>query len=126
MRSVWFAAGFPAILLCAPCAVAADMSVSFRWCDGTSPAFTFNHIPRKTAVLELKMVDRNAPAYDHGGGRVQYTKQESLPCGEFGMSSFRPPAPPAGEVHLYVWTVRALDKDMKLLDQTQVARKFPE
>lgn len=102
---------------------AAGFSISFRWCSG-SPVTTLVGVPKGTATLVAELVDFQAPNYDHGGGKLAYTGQKSLPCGAF--PHYRSPSPPAQQVHTYEWTVRALSADGGELAVAKATRPFPE
>jgi len=106
---------------------AADMSVSFDWgptkkCfDPKSPPMKVTGVPAGTANLDIRMTDRDAD-YNHGGGKVAYKGQTSLPYGAF---KYQGPCPPAGQ-HTYSFTVKAVDAAGKTLATAKASRKFPE
>lgn len=108
-------------------AFAAGMSVSFDWgptkkCfDPKSPPFSITGVPTGTRTLTFRMVDRNAPDFDHGGGEVAFGGQRAIPYGAF---RYRGPCPPQGS-HTYAWTVKALDAGGKVLATGTAQRKFP-
>lgn len=118
------AAAFALCLVIAPASVRAEgFSISFKWCSGSSE-IRLAGVPKGTATLEARMVDLWVTSYDHGGGAVVYKGQKTIPCG--AISKFRGPAPPAGQVHDYRWTVRALGADGSELAVAEAVRKFPE
>lgn len=102
----------------------ADMKVSFDWgqtkkCfDHNSPPITLSGVPVGTAKLDIQMTDRNAMDFHHGGGKVAYDGNNSLPYGAF---SYTGPCPPSK--HKYRFTVKALDAKGKEL-ATAKAEKF--
>jgi phosphatidylethanolamine-binding protein (PEBP) family uncharacterized protein len=103
------------------------MSVKFSWagyraCSSSSPSFVVSDVPTGTARLAFKMVDRNVPTYPHGGGTVAYRGAREIPAGAI---SYKGPCPPAGEQHMYEWTIRALDESGKTIASTTAAAKFP-
>lgn len=98
-------------------------TISFAWCSGSS-AITLRGVPKGTATLDARMVDLWVRGYDHGGGVLPYTGQKTIPCA--AISNFRGPSPPAGQVHDYEWTVRALAADGRELGVATAKRKFPE
>ena len=102
---------------------------SMRWC-GSSPEFKLSGVPKGTASLELRMVDLDVPGYPHGGGDVAYqTGQNVIECSDVSRASmgrYQGPAPPAGQVHTYQWTIKALDAKGVVLGQAVTQRKFPE
>jgi hypothetical protein len=112
-------------LLVLPAQAQAAMSVSFDWgptksCfDSKSPPMTLKGVPTGTAKLDIQMVDLNAPAFRHGGGRVAYTGQKALPYGAF---RYKGPCPPA--THTYQFTVKALDKSGKTLATAKARKPF--
>lgn len=102
---------------------------SIRWC-GSSPEFKLTGVPKGAASLELKMVDLDAPGYLHGGAQIAYQSgQKIIECSAVSQASlgrYQGPRPPAGEVHTYQWTIKALDASGSVLGQTVTQRKFPE
>lgn len=103
------------------------MSVKLSWagyraCSSSSPAFTVSDVPPGTARLSFKMVDKNVPTYQHGGGTVTYHGIREIPAGAF---SYKGPCPPSGQQHTYEWTVQALDRGGSAIAATTSAAKFP-
>lgn len=98
-------------------------SASFRWCSG-SPAFSLNGVPKGTTRLDFEMTDLQVPSYRHGGGRVAYTGQKSIPCN--ALSSYVGPSPPPPQVHTYEFEIKALGGDGSVLGTAKARRKFPE
>ncbi len=107
-------------------AMAADLGVSFDWgpttkCfDPKSPPISVTNVPARTRTLDVKMTDRNAPNFNHGGGRVAYKGQSRLPYGAF---RYKGPCPPEG-THSYRITVTALDAAGKALASGSDTRPF--
>jgi phosphatidylethanolamine-binding protein (PEBP) family uncharacterized protein len=99
-------------------------SASFRWCAG-SPSFRLNDVPKGTAALDFAMTDLDKPSFHHGGGKVVYRGQQSVPCGAFA-SGFTGPSPPPGEVHTYEFTIKALGSNGATLATTKARRRFPQ
>jgi phosphatidylethanolamine-binding protein (PEBP) family uncharacterized protein len=105
----------------------AEMAVSFDWgqtkkCfDSKSPPITLSGVPEGTTKLDIKMQDRNARDFYHGGGRVDFTGQAALPYGAF---RYKGPCPPSGS-HLYRFTVKALDAKGKTIGTAQAEKNFP-
>jgi hypothetical protein len=58
-----------------------------------SPAFSMSGVPAGTAELEFRMVDLDAPRFNHGGGKVRYTGQARIAPGAF---QFHQPLSTAG------------------------------
>jgi len=104
----------------------AEMKVSFEWgptkkCfDPNSPPFKLSGVPSGTAALDFHMTDKNAPNFNHGGGQVPFKGETSLPYGAF---KYKGPCPPSG-THTYVFTVKALDANGKVLAMAKAQRDF--
>lgn len=104
----------------------ADMSVSFQWgptkkCfDRKSPPMSFKGVPDGTVKLDIRMKDLNAPGYNHGGEKVEYSGPKSL---EYGAFKYKGPCPP--QPHVYVFIVKALDAKGRTLTTATAKRKFP-
>lgn len=115
------------ILLASISGAAADMSVSFVWgptkkCfDPKSPPMKITGVPAGTTNLDIHMTDRDSD-YNHGGGKIAYRGQISLPYGAF---KYQGPCPPTGS-HTYSFTVKAVDSKGKTLATAKASRKFPE
>jgi len=114
------------LLMCLASPAVAAMSTSFQWgptgkCfDSKSPPMSFSGIPDGTVKLDIRMIDLNAPDYNHGGARIDYSGQKSLPYGAF---RYRGPCPPTP--HKYRFTIKALDAKGKVLAKAAVAKTFP-
>lgn len=103
---------------------AADFGISYKWCSG-SPDVQLSNVPKGTTQIEFRMVDLFVPAFNHGGGKVQYTNQKAIKCGEF-TSTYTGPSPPPPQIHEYELTAVAKDKDGTALATAKFKRKFPE
>lgn len=105
---------------------AAGMSASFDWgptkkCfDTSSPPFKVTGVPQGTAKLSFKMTDLDAPGYNHGGGKVDFSGQSAIPYGAF---RYKGPCPPTR--HKYRFTIKALDAKGKELGKATATRSFP-
>lgn len=114
-------------LMMVPAASAADMKASFDWgptkkCfDAKSPPIKLSAVPEGTVQLDIRMTDQNAPEFRHGGGKIAYSGENSLPYGAF---SYKGPCPPSGK-HKYRFTVKALDAKGKTLAKATADRMFP-
>jgi phosphatidylethanolamine-binding protein (PEBP) family uncharacterized protein len=123
MRKLVLAA---ALTACATGAVAADMGVAFEWgptkkCfDSKSPPISVSGVPAGTKTLEIKMIDKNATGFNHGGGKVAYSGKAQLPYGAF---RYKGPCPPEG-THFYKITVNALDASGKKLASGSATKPF--
>ena len=111
---------------------ASAFSISFSWgnlklCTSgkpnkvKNPAFKLSGVPQGTTKLKFKMVDRNVPRYNHGGGSVKYTGQGTIAPGAF---KYKSPCPPSGK-HTYEWTATAIGKGNKTLGTAKASRKYP-
>ena len=69
----------------------------------------------------FSLTDLDAPNYNHGGGRVAYSGQQTIEPGAFKYES---PCPPNGQ-HRYRWTARAKNKDSKTLAKAESMKKYP-
>lgn len=107
-------------------------SLSFQWgklklCTSgrpnrvTNPTFKLSRIPKGTEKLRFKMVDRNVPKYNHGGGTVRYKGKSTIGPGAF---KYKSPCPPNGR-HTYEWTVTAIGKGGKKLATAKSSKKYP-
>lgn len=101
------------------------LKISFSWdgvaaCSSEPPAFVVSGAPAGTTSLRFTMVDRNAPAYQHGGGTVAYAGP-SIPRGAF---RYVGPCPPAGP-HTYEWTVAAINASGKIVAEGIAVGAFP-
>jgi len=85
-----------------------------------SPAFSVSGVPPGTADLEFRMVDLDAPRFNHGGGKVRYTGQARIAPGAF---QFIGPCPP--QTHRYEWTVTARDAGGRSLGMARATKNYP-
>lgn len=115
-----------ATLIVSSNAYAADMGVAFEWgptkqCfDSKSPPIKISNVPQGTAKLLIKMMDKNASDFNHGGGNVAYKGQAQLPYGAF---KYKGPCPPSG-THFYKITVKAVDASGKTLSSGSATQPF--
>jgi phosphatidylethanolamine-binding protein (PEBP) family uncharacterized protein len=87
-----------------------------------NPRFIVKDVPAGTKYIRFKLVDRDAPGYNHGGGVVAYTGQSAIEPGAF---KYKSPCPPSGR-HTYIWTATAQSrKNGGKLDVAKAARKYP-
>ena len=63
-----------------------------------SPAVTLTDVPEVTRCIRFKLVDRDVPAFNHGGGVVKWNGERMIPAGAF---KYRSPCPPKGS-HTYL------------------------
>ena len=69
-----------------------------------SPEIKLFNVPAGTTQLRVKMVDRNAVTYPHGGGKLDYNGEPSIPQG--ALKKWKGPCPPSG-THTYEFIVDA-------------------
>ncbi len=87
-----------------------------------NPRFALTDVPQGTKFIRFKLVDKDAPGYDHGGGIVAYTGQEAIEPGAF---KYKSPCPPDG-VHRYEWTATAQNrKSGGAITKASVVRTYP-
>jgi phosphatidylethanolamine-binding protein (PEBP) family uncharacterized protein len=102
------------------------MNLSFDWgptapCfDPKSPPIKLGDVPDGTKELRFKMVDLDAPHFDHGGGTVKYAGKDSLPYGTFQYKGPCPPSP-----HTYEISIEALDAGGNVLAEAKARKRFP-
>ena len=85
-----------------------------------SPRFVLKNIPAATTEIEFKMTDLDAPAFNHGGGKIRYAGAPEIAPGAF---TFIGPCPPS--THRYEWTVTARDAAGQRLATTRATKKYP-
>jgi phosphatidylethanolamine-binding protein (PEBP) family uncharacterized protein len=85
-----------------------------------SPAFSLTGVPAGTALLDFRMVDLDAPRFQHGGGTVRYAGQPRVAPGAF---QFIGPCPP--QTHRYEWTVTAQDANGRTLAVARAVKTYP-
>jgi phosphatidylethanolamine-binding protein (PEBP) family uncharacterized protein len=85
-----------------------------------SPAFAVTGVPAGTATLDFRMVDLDAPGFQHGGGKVRYAGQSRLAPGAF---QFVGPCPP--QPHRYEWTVMAEDAAGRPIGTARAVKTYP-
>ncbi len=87
-----------------------------------SPAFAVRNVPAGTKYIRFKLVDRDVPNYNHGGGVVAYNGGKVIAPGQF---KYKSPCPPNGK-HTYEWRATAQkSKSGGKLATTARARQYP-
>ena len=121
-----------AVLLARPLVASAQgaFAVTPTWegitvCSGQpvnspSPAFTVTGVPAGAATLDFRMVDLDAPDFQHGGGKVRYSGQSRIAPGAF---QFTGPCPP--RTHRYQWTVLAEDAAGRPIGTARATKTYP-
>ncbi|WP_298356073.1 hypothetical protein [uncultured Litoreibacter sp.] len=88
----------------------------------SNPAFAVRNVPAGTKYIRFKLVDRDVPSYNHGGGVVAYSGQKVIKPGAF---KYKSPCPPSGQ-HTYEWRATAQSKkNGGAIAKTAKARKYP-
>ena len=114
----------------APPPEAVKMGVEFSWSStedpgGISPEISLTQIPDGTEKFLVEMKDLDFPMADHGSGHVDYSQEPVIKAGAV-KGTYVGPRPPPGKVHNYQFTVKALDKDGKLIGIGIQSRPYPE
>lgn len=135
MRKIAGLIGFT-ILFLSTSAIAENFSFTFEWGDiplctsgnpnvVSNPKFVLSNVPEKTKIISFRLTDLDAPNYDHGGGKIEYTGNSVIKPGAF---TYKSPCPPSGS-HRYVWTATAKEKDSFFggtLAKAKSMQKYPE
>ena len=129
MRNAPRTAALALALILPAAANAAALGLRFTWagtaaCSTTPPAFAISNIPKETKYLDFRLTDLDAPHYLHGGGEIAYSGSGDIPAGAFD-GAYNGPCPPGGTRHSYVWTVRALDANRKVIAEGKATGRFP-
>ena len=100
--------------------------VSFDWDPAmkkcfseVSPQIQLINVPAGTNSLSVVMVDEDAPNYDHGGGKVNYTGGSVIPAG--ALKYWKGPCPPSQ--HKYTFKVTAYGGAKS---RAKYSQKFPK
>jgi Raf kinase inhibitor-like YbhB/YbcL family protein len=117
-----------ALQLFMPWPDAADVPVRHT-CEGEdiAPAMSWTDVPAGTVELAVTVTDLDAAGFVHWivygiPPDVTSLREGSLPDGvfewpnSFGSSGYGGPCPPAGELHLYQFTVHALNQQLEAAD----------
>jgi phosphatidylethanolamine-binding protein (PEBP) family uncharacterized protein len=126
---------FSFIIFFAAPAAAAEFTISFEWGDiplcttgnpntVSNPRFVLSDIPEGTKFIQFKLTDLDVPSYNHGGGTVEYTGNNTIKPGVF---KYKSPCPPGGS-HRYRWTATAKEKTgffSGSLGKAQMTPKYP-
>ena len=110
------------------------LTVNYEWkishkCGKKSPEITINDIPSGSTQLDIKMIDLDYKAADHGGGVLK--NEEGFPeifkIAEGGLNRrYDGPCPPNFNAHGhdYEITVIAKDKSNQVLGKGSVVKTF--
>ena len=91
----------------------------------SNPQFVISGLPEGTEYVQFKLVDRDVPGYNHGGGTVKISADGKVPSDAF---KYKSPCRPNGS-HKYQWTATAKNKKgwgAKKLGVAKATRKYPE
>jgi len=123
-----------ALVICLAAASAQAFSFDFDWsglklCTSGnpntvgSPRFVLKDVPKGTAFIRFKLVDRDVPDFNHGGGIVPWTGETTIEAGAF---KYKSPCPPSGS-HTYEWTaVAQTKKNGGALAKAKASLQYPE
>lgn len=88
-----------------------------------SPEFALTDVPEGTKFIKFKLVDKDVPGYNHGGGTVSWSGEGEISAGAF---TYKSPCPPNGS-HKYEWTATAQSKKSGgVLGKAKATRMYPE
>jgi phosphatidylethanolamine-binding protein (PEBP) family uncharacterized protein len=116
-------------------AASAEFALSFEWGDiplcttgnpniVPNPKFVLSNIPEGTKFIQFKLTDLDVPSYNHGGGIVEYTGNNTIEPGAF---EYKSPCPPGGS-HRYRWTATAKKKNgffSGSLGKAEMTKNYP-
>jgi len=113
----------------APAEALPPLALGVSWvgtpaCSRQSPPIRIARVPPATMELEVRLVDLDAPGFDHGGGRVQW-RAGRAEIARGALTGYRGPCPPEGQKHTYEFVVTALDAGEKAVARGRVRVPFP-
>ena len=105
---------------------AAVLVVDFSWkqtqnCSDISPELNVQGLPEGTNTIDVDMWDLTN-SYHHGGGQVANDGTGVIPAG--ALKEYQGPCPTYGSPK-YEFTVKALDKDGRVLGIGKKMKRFP-
>ena len=115
---------------------AEEFKIEFTW-DGLrsctsgnpnrvpNPIFKVSGLPKGAVGIDFRMIDKNVPSYNHGGGWIEISSDGKVPAKSFWYES---PCPPNG-AHKYEWTAKAKTQkgwSGKTLATARASRMYPE
>lgn len=120
-----------AVTGCAGIKVSPDtvlLDVSFSWkdtkrCTNISPEIVIANYPAETKSFKIKLKDRDAPNWNHGGGEYVNDGSGVVPAGAL-KSGYNGPCPPSGS-HRYVFYVNAINEDGMTIGTGKSLIRFP-
>lgn len=90
----------------------------------SNPEFIIDGLPEGTGAITFRLVDKDVPSFNHGGGTVVVTSNGVVAPGAF---KYKSPCPPNGS-HTYEWTATAKTKKGfggRKLGVARAARQYP-
>ena len=108
---------------------AADLTVDFSWkgvraCTHESPEIRVARVPDGTVELEARLKDITLPAYNNGGGSVEYDGSGIIPAGALNVG-YNGPCPPPGSRHKYEFSVIARNAQGEIIGFGKSRQSFP-
>ncbi len=105
-----------------------EFAIEFEWYDGMkecfskkSPEIKLINLPEGVTKFKVKMVDKDAPGFGHGGGKIKYEGGDVIPHG--ALKSWKGPCPPS--THTYSFQVQAY-AEKKKVGYASYDQKFPQ
>ena len=108
---------------------AVELEVDFSWkgvraCTHESPEIRVTRIPDGTAELQVRLADLNLPAYNNGGGSVEYDGSGIIPAGALKVG-YNGPCTPPGSRHKYEFSVIARNANGEIIGFGKSRQPFP-
>ncbi len=105
-----------------------NLNVKISWktiqkCSNESPEIKIINLPKNTKYIEVSLSDTNVPSWNHGGGKVKYNGSNIIPKNAL-KNGYNGPCPPSGS-HLYVFDVKAINKDGVIIGSGESKSEFP-
>ena len=112
----------PLVLILFQSPLYAEFSFTFKWGDipkcttgnpnrVNNPIFELKGLPDGVTKLTFRMIDKNVPSYNHGGGKINnYDGSLVIEPGAF---KYKSPCPPNGK-HTYEWVIKAYEGNKKV------------
>ena len=112
----------PLVLILYQSHIYAEFTFTFKWGDipmcttgnpnrVNTPIFEFKGLPDGVTKLTFRMIDKNVPTYNHGGGKINNYDGSSVI--EPGAFKYKSPCPPNGK-HTYEWVIKAYEGNKKV------------
>ena len=112
----------PLVLILYQSPLYAEFTFTFKWGDipmcttgnpnrVNNPIFELNGLPDGVTKLTFRMIDKNVPTYNHGGGKIN--NYDGSPVIEPGAFKYKSPCPPNGK-HTYECVIKAYEGTKKV------------